>query len=68
MNLLEIILLQMSSVTKVLDKFLVVMLTNLRCLWGRANFRHLSRYSDYHEPTRVVIAVTSIWSNSTGLV
>jgi len=51
MNLLKTILLQMSSVTKAQRKFLVVVLSGLMCLRGKANFRNLSRYSDYHEKT-----------------
>ena len=51
MNLLETILEQMSSVNKAQRKFIVVVLTSLMCLRGKANFRNLSRYSDYNEKT-----------------
>lgn len=51
MSLLEIILEQMSSVSKTQRQFLVVVLTSLMCLQSKANFRNLSRYSDYHEKT-----------------
>jgi len=48
---LKTILEQMSSVKKTQRQFLVVVLTGLMCLRGKANFRHLSRYSYYHEKT-----------------
>lgn len=51
MNLLETILEKMSSVNKAQRQFLIVVLTSLMCLRGKANFRNLSRYSDYHEKT-----------------
>ena len=41
----------MSNVSKPQGKFMLVLLPLLRCLRGRANFRNLSRYSDYHEKT-----------------
>ena len=46
-NLLE----QMVSVSKPQRKFIAVLLMLLSGLRGRANFRNLSRYSDYHEKT-----------------
>jgi len=51
MNLLETILEQMSSDRYAQRQFLVVVLTSLMCLRNKANFRNLSRYSDYHEKT-----------------
>ena len=41
----------MSNVTQPQVKFMLVLLPLLVCLRGRANFRNLSRYSDYHEKT-----------------
>lgn len=41
----------MSNVTQPQRKFMLVLLPLLMCLRGRANFRNLSRYSDYHEKT-----------------
>lgn len=49
MSLLETILESMSSVNQVQRQFIVVVLMGLMCLLGKANFRNLSRYSDYHE-------------------
>lgn len=51
MKIVKTILQQMSNVTKPQRQFMPVLLTLLRCLRGRANFRNLSRYSDYHENT-----------------
>ncbi|BAP55652.1 hypothetical protein THII_1355 [Thioploca ingrica] len=51
MSLLETILEPMSNVNKAQRQFIVVVLTSLMCLRGKANFRNLSRYSDYHEKT-----------------
>lgn len=51
MNLLEAILEQMSSLSKAQRQFVVVVLTGLMCLRGKANFRNLSRYRNYHEKT-----------------
>jgi hypothetical protein len=51
MNLLETILEPMSNVNQAQRQFIVVVLTSLMCLRGKANFRNLSRYSDYHEKT-----------------
>ena len=51
MSLLETILESMSSVNKAQRQFIVVVLMGLMCLRGKANFRNLSRYSDYHEKT-----------------
>jgi hypothetical protein len=51
MKLLETILEQMSSVNKAQRKFVMVVLTSLMCLRGKANFRNLSRYSDLNEKT-----------------
>ena len=51
MEIVKTILQQMSNVTKPQRKFMCVLLPLLMCLRGRANFRNLSRYSDYHEKT-----------------
>jgi len=51
MEIVKTILQQMSTVTKPQRKFMQVLLPLLMCLRGRANFRNLSRYSDYHEKT-----------------
>jgi hypothetical protein len=51
MKVVERILHQMSNVTKPQRQFMQVLLALLMCLRGRANFRNLSRYSDYHEKT-----------------
>lgn len=39
----------MSNVAKPQRKFLLTLLTTLMCLRGKANFRNLSRYSDFNE-------------------
>lgn len=51
MEIIETILQQMTNVTKPHRKFMLVLLPLLMRLRGRANFRNLSRYSDYHEKT-----------------
>jgi hypothetical protein len=51
MEIVKPILQQMSNVTQPQVKFMLVLLPLLVCLRGRANFRNLSRYSDYHEKT-----------------
>jgi hypothetical protein len=51
MEIVKTILYQMSNVTKPPRQLMPVLLPLLRCLRGRANFRNLSRYSDYHEKT-----------------
>ena len=51
MEILENILRQMSNVNKAQRNFIVALLMNLMCVRGKANFRNLSRYSDYHEKT-----------------
>jgi hypothetical protein len=51
MEIIKTILQQMSNVTQPQVKFMLVLLPLLVCLRGRANFRNLSRYSDYHEKT-----------------
>lgn len=51
MFLVETILQQMSSVLKPQRTFLIILLTTLMYLPGKANFRNLSRYSDLHEKT-----------------
>lgn len=51
MPLVEIILQQMSKISKPQRKFLIIVLTTLMYLPGKANFRNLSRYSDLHEKT-----------------
>lgn len=49
--MIENILEPMASVSKPPRKFIAVLLMLLSGLRGRANFRNLSRYSDYHEKT-----------------
>jgi hypothetical protein len=51
MSIVETVLRQMSSVLKPQRTFLVILLTTLMYLPGKANFRHLSRYSYLHEKT-----------------
>ena len=51
MEIVTTILQPMSNVTKPQRQFMQVRLPLLRCLRGRANFRNLSRYSDYSEKT-----------------
>ena len=51
MFLVETILQQMSSVLKPQRTFLIILLTTLGYLPGKANFRKLSRYRDLHEKT-----------------
>ena len=51
MEKVKTILQHMSNVTQPQIKFMLVLLPLLVCLRGRANFRNLSRYSDYHEKT-----------------
>ena len=51
MEIVKTVLQQMSNVAKPQRKFMLVLLPLLMCLRGRANFRNLSRYSDYHEKT-----------------
>ena len=51
MEIVKTILQPMSNVTKPQCKFMQARLPLLMCLRGRANFRNLSRYSDYHEKT-----------------
>ncbi len=51
MGILETILDQMSSLNKAKRNFIAAILMNLIYVRGKANFRNLSRYSDYHEKT-----------------
>lgn len=51
MPLIDTILQKMSTVLKPQRTFLVVILTTLMYLPGKANFRTLSRYSELHEKT-----------------
>ncbi|CDH46828.1 transposase [Candidatus Contendibacter odensensis] len=51
MSIVETVLRQMSSVLKPQRTFLVILLTTLIYLPGKANFRNLSRYSHLHEKT-----------------
>ena len=51
MLLIDAVLQKMSTVLKPQRTFLIVVLTTLRYLPGKANFRNLSRYSDLHEKT-----------------
>jgi IS4 transposase len=49
MNILETVLGKMSNINKAQRNFMVALLMNLMRLRGKANYRNLSRYSDYHE-------------------
>jgi hypothetical protein len=49
MDILETVLGKMSNINKAQRNFIVAILMNLMCLRGKANYRNLSRYSDYHE-------------------
>ena len=51
MPLIDTVLQKMSTVLKPQRTFLVVILTTLMYLPGKANFRTLSRYSELHEKT-----------------
>ncbi len=51
MEQVKTILAQMSNISSAQGKFMLVLIPLLLCLRGRANFRNLSRYSDYHEKT-----------------
>ena len=51
METVKTVLQKMSNVTKPQRKFMLILLPLLMSLRGRANFRNLSRYSDYHEKT-----------------
>jgi Transposase DDE domain len=51
MSIIETVLHQMSSVSTPQRKFIIVLLTTLMCLRGKANYRNLSRYSKIHEKT-----------------
>ena len=51
MPLIDTVLQKMSTVLKPQRRFLVVILTTLMYLPGKANFRNLSRYSELHEKT-----------------
>ena len=51
MKIVETILQQMSSITTPQYKFMLTLFPLLMCLRGRANFRNLSRYGDFHEKT-----------------
>lgn len=51
MEIVKTVLQQMSNVAQPQRKFMLVLLPLLMSLRGRANFRNLSRYSDYHERT-----------------
>lgn len=51
MTLIETVLSHMSSVAKPQSKFVIILLTTLMCLRGKANFRNLSRYSELNEKT-----------------
>ncbi len=41
----------MSNVYKPQRQFIIILFTTLMCFRGKANFRNLSRYSDYNEKT-----------------
>jgi hypothetical protein len=49
MKIVKTILQQMSTLSQPQRQFMQVLLPLLICQRGRANFRNLSRYSDYHE-------------------
>ena len=49
MNILETVLAKMSNINKAQRNFILALLMNLMRLRGKANYRNLSRYSDYHE-------------------
>lgn len=49
MDILETVLGKMSNINKAQRNFIVAILMNLMRLRGKANYRNLSRYSDYHE-------------------
>jgi hypothetical protein len=51
MSIVKAILQKMSSVKKPQQTFLIILLTTLMYIPGKANFRNLSRYSDLHEKT-----------------
>lgn len=51
MDILESILGKMSNINKAQRDFIAALLMNLMRLRGKANYRNLSRYSDYHEKT-----------------
>ena len=51
MSIVKVILQKMSSVKKPQRTFLIILLTTLMYIPGKANFRNLSRYSDLHEKT-----------------
>ena len=51
METIKIILQQMPQISKPQLKFMLKLFLLLMCLRGRANFRNLSRYSNYHEKT-----------------
>jgi len=51
MNQIKLILAQMSNVYKPQRQFFLALMTTLMCFRGKANFRNLSRYSDYNEKT-----------------
>lgn len=51
MSIVKAILQKMSSVKKPQRTFLIILLTTLIYIPGKANFRNLSRYSDLHEKT-----------------
>ena len=51
MSILDNVLQKMSSINKPQRTFLVILLTTLMYLPGKANFRNISRYSDLNEKT-----------------
>jgi hypothetical protein len=51
MSIVKAVLQKMSSVKKPQRTFLIILLTTLMYIPGKANFRNLSRYSDLHEKT-----------------
>lgn len=51
MSIVKAVLQKMSSVKKPQRTFLVILLTTLMYIPGKANFRNLSRYSNLHEKT-----------------
>jgi len=51
MSIVKTVLQRMSSTSKPQQTFLTIVLTTLMYLPGKANFRNLSRYSDFHEKT-----------------
>ncbi|MCK5720717.1 MAG: hypothetical protein KAH84_12330 [Thiomargarita sp.] len=51
MDILETILGKMSNINQAQRDFIATLFMNLMPLRGKANYRNLSRYSDYHDKT-----------------